>query len=107
MVYSPKRFYEDVSHILIEHGYRPTDADPCFFYKRESDGMIFLVLHVADFAVASSANALIDQLLVTLKKRYNLVVETNLESYLGIHIQYNKDGSCLFDNTSFYYCVCW
>ena len=39
---SPKAFYEDISCILIKHGYCRTDADPCFFYKRENDDMIFL-----------------------------------------------------------------
>jgi hypothetical protein len=93
---SPKAFYEDVSHILLSHGYHRTNADPCFFYKFDDDGKIYMVVHVDDFAVAFSSSKMIDQLLETLKKRYELVVETNLESYLGIHIQYNKDGSCIF-----------
>lgn len=93
---SPHAFYEDVSSHLTSHGYTRTIADPCMFYKRDAGQMIFLVVHVDDFAIASSDPTLTSALLDILRLRYEITVEDSLESFLGLHIAYLSDGSVLF-----------
>ena len=50
-------------------------------------------VHVDDFAIAASNQTLIDEALDTLSNRYKLKTFDSLESYIGIHITYNADGS--------------
>ena len=56
----------------------------------------FLVIHVDDFAIASSDQAMTDDLIATLKKRYVNTVSTSLDSFLGNNMTYLDDGSVLF-----------
>ena len=58
---SPEAFYKDVSTHLIAHGYERTMADPCLFFRRTPENFIVLItVHVDDFAIAASNQALID-----------------------------------------------
>jgi hypothetical protein len=54
--------------------------------------MIFMVVHVDDFAIAASEKGLIDEFYAVLGKRYEFTRAESLESYLGIHIDYLSDG---------------
>mmetsp|Transcript_511 Transcript_511/g.908 ORF Transcript_511/g.908 Transcript_511/m.908 type:complete len:117 (-) Transcript_511:219-569(-) len=66
------------------------------FYKRRGSKLIMMVVHVDDFAVASTDQELIDDLLRTLRVRYALKVSESLETFLGIHIEHLPDGTmCL------------
>jgi hypothetical protein len=94
---SPQAFYRDVSKFLLQHGYSRTTADPCMFFKRSSDGkFIVMVVHVDDFAIASSHKESMDEVLEILRKRYTITTADSLESYLGIHIEYFSDGNVRF-----------
>lgn len=91
---SPEAFYADVSQHLMANGYQRTLADPCLFYMRDSDGNITLVsVHVDDFAIAGSNQQQVDQLVSVLRKRYTITLDASMESYVGIHMEYNRDGS--------------
>jgi hypothetical protein len=93
---SPHAFYEDISSHLTFHGLTRTIGDPCMFYKREKGRMIFLVVHVDDFAIASSDPEYTTELLDILRLRYEITVDSSLESFLGLHIEYLQDGSVRF-----------
>jgi hypothetical protein len=94
---SPQAFYRDVSKFLLQHGYSRTTADPCMFFKRLHDGkFIFMVVHVDDFAIASTHKELTHEVLEILRKRYTITTADSLESYLGIHIEYFPDGNVRF-----------
>lgn len=94
---SPAAFYDDMSTHLLSHSYTRTTADPCMFYKRcDEGGFIMMVVHVDDFAIASSSPILTTELLNVLRERYTFTVSDSLESYLGIHITYHDNGSVLF-----------
>jgi hypothetical protein len=87
----------DVSKFLLQHGYSRTTADPCMFFKRLSDGkFIVMVVHVDDFAIASSHKESMDEVFEILRKRYTITTADSLESYLCIHIEYFSDGNVRF-----------
>jgi hypothetical protein len=92
---APKAFYDELSRHLISHGYTRSPLDPCLFHKIVSPTRkIFFCIHVDDFAIASSHQDLIDELIQCLhKKPYQLTESDNLESFLGIHIV--REGDCL------------
>jgi hypothetical protein len=46
---SPQAFYEDMSRHLKSLGYNKSNYDPCLFFKREGDRILFTVIHVDDF----------------------------------------------------------
>jgi hypothetical protein len=94
---SPQAFYRDVSQFLLDQGYSRTVADPCMFYKRGPNGrFICMVVHVDDFAIASSHQELTDEVLAILKSRYTITISDSLESYIGIHIEYLPNGNVRF-----------
>lgn len=90
---SPQAFYEDVSKLLLKNGYSRTNADPCMFYMRKNGHFIMFTVHVDDFACASSSPYMTNRLLQVLRTRYTITTDDSLESYLGINIHYNPDGS--------------
>lgn len=94
---SPAAFYNDISDYLIACGYLRTAADPCMFYKRfDNSGFIMMIVHVDDFAIASSQPSYTEELLTILRQKYTLTVAESLESFLGLHIDYLPDGSVTF-----------
>jgi hypothetical protein len=75
-------------------GYQRSSADPCLFYLRDVEGNITLVsVHVDDFAIAGSNQRQIDEMISILRKRYTITMDASMESYVGIHMEYNRDGS--------------
>ena len=91
---SPEAFYSDVSQHLMTSGYHRSTADPCLFYLRDTEGNITLVsVHVDDFAIAGSNQKQVDQLVSVLRKRYTITLDKSMEAYVGIHMEYNRDGS--------------
>jgi hypothetical protein len=85
---APKAFYDELSQHLLNHGYTRSPLDPCLFHKIVSPTRkIFFCVHVDDFAIASTHQDLIDELIRSLQQKpYQLTESDNLESFLGIHI---------------------
>ena len=82
---SPEAFYSDVSQHLMTSGYQRTSADTC-----DNEGNITLVsVHVDDFAIAGSNQEQVS----VLRKRYTITLDKSMEAYVGIHMEYNRDGS--------------
>ena len=66
------------------------------YYKRSGPQFIMMVVHVDDFAVASTHQAMTDDLFATLRLRYTITSSETLETFLGIHIVYASDGTVIF-----------
>jgi hypothetical protein len=62
--------------------------------------VIMMVVHVDDFAIASSGNEIRDKLLQVLRSRYVISVSSVLESFLGVHLEYVSDGSVMMTQPS-------
>ena len=75
---SPLAFYDDVSKLLLNHGYSRTIADPCTWFKREGNEFMMFVVHVDDFAIAASSKSLSDELITVMKSRYTITVDDHV-----------------------------
>jgi hypothetical protein len=64
---SPAAFYHHVSAHLLRQGYQRCASDPCFFWLRTSVGLLLTVVHVDDFAVASSEPSMIEDFIRALE----------------------------------------
>ncbi len=91
---SPRIFNEELTNHLTKCGYVQAQADKCLFYKGKITGaFILMVLIVDDFAVGATSDELIDELKAHLESKYTITEKKTLESFLGIHISYNHNGS--------------
>ena len=59
--------------------------DNCLFYKITEEETTFIVLFVDD--------TLIDQFVVRMNNHYELTLDTKADSFLGINIGHNPDGT--------------
>ena len=99
---SPIEFYRHVSGTLIASGFKCTISDPCVFIKRESKSRyIIAVIYVDDFIVAGTHMDLIDELKADLRKKYTITEAPELESFIGIHLSHNKNGSVTISQPGF------
>jgi hypothetical protein len=81
----------------MRNGYTKTVSDSCVFIKRISDTkFIIVVVYVDDIMLAATDQELIDELRQQLQKEYTLTEAPSLESFIGIHMKYNPNGSMSF-----------
>jgi hypothetical protein len=99
---SPIEFYKHVSGTLIESGFKCTVSDPCVIIKRErADRFVIAVIYVDDFIVAGTHMDLIDDLKINLRKKYTLTEAPESESFIGIHLTHNINGSVTISQPGF------
>jgi len=77
--------------ILKRIGFTEGEVDPCLFFRRDEDGIVFIAVYVDDNLIVGSPKAVnktIDQL-----KRQGLVlkIEEDLKDYLSCEIRFSKD----------------
>lgn len=87
---APRLFYECASAAFEELGFKKSEHDPCFFYKRN----MMLVLYVDDVGVAAKDPKDIDRLVDALRsKGFELTREGSFSEFLGIKISpVNDEG---------------
>ena len=99
---SPIEFYKHVSGTLLASGFKCTISDPCVFIKRESQTRyVIAVIYVDDFIVAGTHMDLIEELKSDLRKKYTITEAPELESFIGIHLTHNKNGSVTISQPGF------
>jgi hypothetical protein len=99
---SPRQFYNHISETLMRNGFCKTVSDPCVFIKRTSDTkFIIVVVYVDDLLLASTDQESIDELKQQLQVEYTLTEAPSLESFIGIHIKYNDNGSMTLSQPGF------
>ena len=90
-----------VSQYLMSNGYKITESDPCVFYLRESDSSLTVCfVHVDDFAIAATTQDMIDKFIQMMKSKYKIKRIDELTGFLGMKIDYFKDGSVLITQPS-------
>jgi hypothetical protein len=97
---SPRRFYEHLRDTLLTGGYSQCSNDQCLFFKRGpcKEDLLLAVIHVDDFAVAASSDAMHDELMAVLEATYVLTKFPLLEDFLGVQLVHNADGSISLNN---------
>ncbi len=77
-------YYRAYSQLLTECGYKKSRSDPCLFLKVSADlkEKIYIWIHVDDTFCAASSEELLDVLERDIKKKFNVTVNKNVESYI-------------------------
>ena len=81
-------WHEHIKKGLQEHGFVPSNVDPCLFIK----GSVLLVLYTDNAAFFSPSAQAIDDEIASLKKAFDLTDEGKLQDYLGTRFIHHADG---------------
>ena len=91
---SPRAYYDHVSAHLLKGAYDRCASDPCFFYKKNTTGgLILIVVHVDDFAVAASDLDLCTQFVEYMESVYVVSFTRDVDHFLGMHVTDLEGGS--------------
>ena len=90
---SGRHFYRHYRDALIAEGYVMSDMDNCLFYRMTEEETTFIVLFVDDTLIFSKRQRDIDQFVVRMNNHYELTLDTKADSFLGINISHNDDGT--------------
>ena len=93
---------ELVDKVMKALGLMPTNADPGFYFKREGDEIILLVVHVDDMLIATTTTKQRDWLIEKLKQHWEIKVELNPTWLLRMKITQDPEtGSIKLDQSAY------
>ena len=81
-----KNWYDMLYRVLVELGFKRTEADHGVFYKQVGKDAIVLAVHVDDCMVAGSSKMLVSKLKVDMNEKYKLTDLGPANWLLGIKI---------------------
>ena len=88
--FAPKNWYTHLRSALLSLGLKESPIDKCLFYR---PGLL-MVLYVDDAGIAAPRRSLIDDFVQELKDLgFDLDIEDDFSSYLGIGIEEFEDGT--------------
>ena len=100
-IQSAKLWYNEISTTLKSIGYAPNPKDICVFNKVVDGVQCTITLHVDDLMVTSINEQLIDEVMQTLKQKYERpdakieVKEGKVHKYLGMTLDFSNDGKVI------------
>ena len=90
-------FREHSDASLKSIGFKPTRADPCIYIKRKSStDFVMACIHVDDIGFAGTSTALVDKTIVDLSKLYDLTIQPDMSSYLGMNISRDRPNRTMY-----------
>jgi hypothetical protein len=90
---SGRHFYRHYRDALIKEVYIMNSMDNCLFYKITEVEITFIVLFVDDTLIFSKRQIDIEQFVVCMNRHYELTLDTKADSFLGINMGHNEDGT--------------
>ena len=90
---SDRAYYQGYSAHLEINGYKRTVSDPCLFVKITNTARTYVWIHVDDTIVASTVKEELEEFKRVIGLKYAYTVQEDLDSFLGVHIHRNTDGS--------------
>jgi hypothetical protein len=90
---SGRHFYKHYRDVLIAEGYTISKMDNCLFYKITDTEKTFIVLYVDDTLIFSNKQRYIDEFAERVNKHYELTLDPKADSFLGIQLVHNGDGT--------------
>jgi hypothetical protein len=89
---SPRLWQQELQGTLLELGFRLTCDNSIYVHDKDET---ILGVYVDDLLCLSKTNAIADELLQQLQKKYKLKDEGKVKKYLGLEIQQSNDGTIL------------
>ena len=90
---SGRAFYHMYKSVLEQEGYRCSKIDPCLFIKRDEVETTFILIHVDDTYIFSNSNENHLKFAERMNRHFPVTLDTKADSFLGVHIKHNDDGS--------------
>lgn len=90
---SGRAFYYLYKSVLEQEGYRCSTIDPCLFIKRDETETTFVLIHVDDTYIFSNSAENHLKFSEKMNRHFPVTLDTKADSFLGVHIQHNDDGS--------------
>ncbi|MGH7974067.1 MAG: reverse transcriptase domain-containing protein, partial [bacterium] len=84
-----ERWFDTLSKSLIKRGFRQSKIDPCLFYH---DKMI-CIIYIDDCLFFAPVSSDINKMINDLQQEFELVVEQDVTTYLGLEINNKDDGT--------------
>ncbi|MGH7954625.1 MAG: reverse transcriptase domain-containing protein, partial [Gloeomargaritales cyanobacterium] len=80
-----ERWFDRLSKGLISRGLIQSTMDPCLFFHKEKN--IICLIYIDDCLFFARTDAAIDEMIQDLKQEFELVVEQDVNAYLGIELK--------------------
>lgn len=87
-----KTWNDTLNEILKLYKFFQSETDPCLYWKKVEDKIIYLIVHVDDFIISCIDAELIKQTADDLSKHFSLSNLGELHHYLGLQIKRDKNG---------------
>lgn len=86
---APRAHFEANAKLLCDNGYFQSSIDPCLFYRLNHlhQPTCFVTVHVDDSHIYSNDDNEFEHFFMVQRMKYNLTINHNADSYLGIHIE--------------------
>jgi hypothetical protein len=67
--------------------------DNCFFYRINTAETTYIIVYVDDTFIFSNLQAHIDAVITNMGKHYEVTLNRDATSFLGLNLAYNDDGT--------------
>ena len=83
-------------HVFLSKlGYAQAAKDQCLYYKLNSSGFILMATEVDDLVITGNNDAEREALRLALVKAFKITTWEDIESFLGMHVEYERDSGVL------------
>lgn len=92
---SSKCWNNKINSFLVSLGFKRSDSDYCLYSKFSGKSVLYLLLYVDDIIIAGPDLNVINFYKEKLSNEFEVRVKGNLKDFLGLEIQYDREGGIL------------
>ena len=92
---SGRLFYIHYRTALLAEGYTMSAFDNCLFYRISPTETTKIIVYVDDTFIFSNTNVNIDSVIANIGKHYEVTLDREASSFLGLNIAHNTDGTVI------------
>ena len=90
---SSRIFYLHYKKALLAEGYIMSIFDNCLFYRVSPTETTYIIVYVDDTFIFSNSQANIDAVITNIGKHYEVTLDRDATSFLGLNLLHNIDGT--------------
>jgi hypothetical protein len=91
--FSGRIFYQHYKKALLAEGYTMSAFDNCLFYRVSPTETTYIIVYVDDTFIFSNSQANIDSVITSIGKHYEVTLDRDATSFLGLNLTHNPDGT--------------